>query len=139
MIRRPPRSKLTDTLFPYTTLVRSPPRIRVIPASWRRPAAASIRSGLHRFAHLFAQGDEFLGRRRMHTDRGIEIGLGGAGLDGNGEALDDLAGIVADHMGADHPVATRIDHPLHHHASLPARPRGLQRPEGRSYDVDTAI
>src|SRR3546814_20025927 len=24
MIRRPPRSKLTDTLFPYTTLFRSP-------------------------------------------------------------------------------------------------------------------
>src|SRR3546814_14624891 len=26
MIRRPPRSTLTDTLFPYTTLFRSPPR-----------------------------------------------------------------------------------------------------------------
>src|SRR3546814_4015256 len=25
MIRRPPRSTLTDTLFPYTTLFRSPP------------------------------------------------------------------------------------------------------------------
>src|SRR3546814_3361495 len=31
MIRRPPRSTRTDTLFPYTTLFRSPPR--------RRPAA----------------------------------------------------------------------------------------------------
>src|SRR3546814_9018658 len=30
MIRRPPRSTRTDTLFPYTTLCRSP---------WRRPAA----------------------------------------------------------------------------------------------------
>src|SRR3546814_4437812 len=28
MIRRPPRSTLTDTLFPYTTLFRSPPRGR---------------------------------------------------------------------------------------------------------------
>src|SRR3546814_1788320 len=26
MIRRPPRSTRTDTLFPYTTLFRSPPR-----------------------------------------------------------------------------------------------------------------
>src|SRR3546814_9065470 len=26
MIRRPPRSTLTDTLFPYTTLFLSPPR-----------------------------------------------------------------------------------------------------------------
>src|SRR3546814_7148850 len=28
MIRRPPRSTRTDTLFPYTTLFRSPPRPR---------------------------------------------------------------------------------------------------------------
>src|SRR3546814_12414340 len=28
MIRRPPRSTRTDTLFPYTTLFRSPERIR---------------------------------------------------------------------------------------------------------------
>src|SRR3546814_18016253 len=27
MIRRPPRSTLTDTLFPYTTLFRAPPTI----------------------------------------------------------------------------------------------------------------
>src|SRR3546814_15583885 len=27
MIRRPPRSTRTDTLFPYTTLFRSPPRL----------------------------------------------------------------------------------------------------------------
>src|SRR3546814_1605771 len=33
MIRRPPRSTRTDTLFPYTTLFRS----RAIPARWRRP------------------------------------------------------------------------------------------------------
>src|SRR3546814_2970369 len=29
MIRRPPRSTRTDTLFPYTTLFRSPPRGRL--------------------------------------------------------------------------------------------------------------
>src|SRR3546814_3893163 len=57
MIRRPPRSTRTDTLFPYTTLFRSPasttgrrgrgrgPRIdrpcpRGLPAGRRRPAAA---------------------------------------------------------------------------------------------------
>src|SRR3546814_8632015 len=35
MIRRPPRSKLTDTLFPYTTLFRSSPtRVCACP-SWR--------------------------------------------------------------------------------------------------------
>src|SRR3546814_4268887 len=30
MIRRPPRSTRTDTLFPYTTLVRSPPAVVTI-------------------------------------------------------------------------------------------------------------
>src|SRR3546814_2979728 len=32
MIRRPPRSTRTDTLFPYTTLFRSPVRARSPPA-----------------------------------------------------------------------------------------------------------
>src|SRR3546814_15532925 len=33
MIRRPPRSTRTDTLFPYTTLFRSPDYSRVIPTA----------------------------------------------------------------------------------------------------------
>src|SRR3546814_7666318 len=33
MIRRPPRSTRTDTLFPYTTLFRSPPDTRRLPGS----------------------------------------------------------------------------------------------------------
>src|SRR3546814_14034060 len=38
MIRRPPRSTRTDTLFPYTTLFRSPPAgfRRHRPASWNK-------------------------------------------------------------------------------------------------------
>src|SRR3546814_19563510 len=32
MIRRPPRSTRTDTLFPYTTLFRSPPREEAVAA-----------------------------------------------------------------------------------------------------------
>src|SRR3546814_8748775 len=41
MIRRPPRSTRTDTLFPYTTLFRSPARrcrapTRPLPGSFRR-------------------------------------------------------------------------------------------------------
>src|SRR3546814_10391223 len=33
MIRRPPRSTRTDTLFPYTTLVRSGNYLRISPSS----------------------------------------------------------------------------------------------------------
>src|SRR3546814_20339345 len=39
MIRRPPRSKRTDTLFPYTTLFRSPRT----PATWRWQCARWMR------------------------------------------------------------------------------------------------
>src|SRR3546814_4903820 len=39
MIRRPPRSTRTDTLFPYTTLFRSPARVR------RAAAGADPRPG----------------------------------------------------------------------------------------------
>src|SRR3546814_1936060 len=40
MIRRPPRSTRTDTLFPYTTLFRSQGRSRAVHAMAARVAAA---------------------------------------------------------------------------------------------------
>src|SRR3546814_20472737 len=43
MIRRPPRSTRTDTLFPYTTLFRSVRRAARRGAGRRRPAAAGLR------------------------------------------------------------------------------------------------
>src|SRR3546814_7208679 len=46
MIRRPPRSTRTDTLFPYTTLFRSQPRRGV------RGDGQCV----HRFLHSFCQG-----------------------------------------------------------------------------------
>src|SRR3546814_8044823 len=42
MIRRPPRSTRTDTLFPYTTLFRS---------GWYSPISASRRQKSHRLNH----------------------------------------------------------------------------------------
>src|SRR3546814_10555345 len=44
MIRRPPRSTLTDTLFPYTTLFRSLRRLRNQPVGGR--GQISISAGL---------------------------------------------------------------------------------------------
>src|SRR3546814_19345886 len=49
MIRRPPRSTRTDTLFPYTTLFRSTAR-----AARRRPAAA-LRPGYARKAAAYSR------------------------------------------------------------------------------------
>src|SRR3546814_5090804 len=63
MIRRPPRSTRTDTLFPYTTLFRSPwlissatdlttpsrssPRMRPLPSASSRASTAALRSEEH--------------------------------------------------------------------------------------------
>src|SRR3546814_818377 len=62
MIRRPPRSTLTDTLFPYTTLFRSH-RLRARPSCWlgsreRRPQRRHpyIPVGCHRQLRLRAGG-----------------------------------------------------------------------------------
>src|SRR3546814_699661 len=47
MIRRPPRSTRTDTLFPYTTLFRSPDPVRAVPpvqGTGRTPGHAVIRA-----------------------------------------------------------------------------------------------
>src|SRR3546814_20737742 len=49
MIRRPPRSTRTDTLFPYTTLFRSPRRSRPV----ARPMERQISQ-----AHRLGRGDD---------------------------------------------------------------------------------
>src|SRR3546814_7260849 len=45
MIRRPPRSTRTDTLFPYTTLFRSPIQPIVLPSSSRRAERPGCSAG----------------------------------------------------------------------------------------------
>src|SRR3546814_2482138 len=48
MVRRPPRSTRTDTLFPYTTLLRSPVRpARLQPARLPRHRRARAAAGPH--------------------------------------------------------------------------------------------
>src|SRR3546814_12725441 len=59
MIRRPPRSTRTDTLFPYTTLFRSPP------ASRRYENAVFNRRRLVLHQHAIAVVDE--NRSEEHT------------------------------------------------------------------------
>src|SRR3546814_5264317 len=46
MIRRPPRSTRTDTLFPYTTLFRSRPEIRLHLLQHELQFAVRVRQGL---------------------------------------------------------------------------------------------
>src|SRR3546814_7009679 len=64
MIRRPPRSTRTDTLFPYTTLFRSPFAVR--PRRQDNPVVGPVD---HRLAHRSAPGRNILTPRRSeeHT------------------------------------------------------------------------
>src|SRR3546814_3855786 len=56
MIRRPPRSTRTDTLFPYTTLFRS--RNRTI---WRAPAGTVSDNSVPPFFHVLDLKNQSLG------------------------------------------------------------------------------
>src|SRR3546814_5509718 len=50
MIRRPPRSTLTDTLFPYTTLFRSPERKQLLDLLYQKaevPRSANEAEGVN--------------------------------------------------------------------------------------------
>src|SRR3546814_17422684 len=78
MIRRPPRSTLTVTLFPYTTLFRSPsgysPRCAAIARYRAAPTAAPASRPAHcaqslvpTCCHCFALGDRVTVRDRKST------------------------------------------------------------------------
>src|SRR3546814_6842630 len=66
MIRRPPRSTPTDTLFPYTPLFRSVPRKRRLQAAGIRTGRAGRGRGSHEKARGFGLA---WSRRRGFPDR----------------------------------------------------------------------
>src|SRR3546814_3379114 len=90
MIRRPPRSTRTDTLFPYTTLFRSP-----APVVHARGGRACSHSGGGRPAGQGAGGNA--GCRAFpphHQGAGPDAG-GGAGIAGVARRLPPVRGIGA--------------------------------------------
>src|SRR3546814_242591 len=102
MIRRPPRSTRTDTLFPYTTLFRSPPphggRPRRSSRAW---SVASNRLGQPRRLQIAPFGP-------FEGDRCKDPRPVGAGIDSN--PIRPLLDILADRMAVnDHqPVIADI-------------------------------
>src|SRR3546814_2861587 len=56
MIRRPPRSTRTDTLFPYTTLFRSVRRPLTLRSAARQPAGRGLQDGRALFQTLLLRG-----------------------------------------------------------------------------------
>src|SRR3546814_12657833 len=78
MIRRPPRSTRTDTLFPYTTLFRSPS-----PARWpARPRGRVVRSGTPVMDPALATRPHpsHTGERRLYAVVRIRTLAGGPGI-----------------------------------------------------------
>src|SRR3546814_20383066 len=113
MIRRPPRSTRTDTLFPYTTLFRS-----AADSVYQAFAAAVLVVKLrlrHRIVHV--DGREQQGARLLHLEEAMHAGggllghaadrlaelrvpaglRGGALLDGGEQRLLYFVGRLADH------------------------------------------
>src|SRR3546814_7024075 len=102
MIRRPPRATRTDTLFPYTTLFRSPVgghRARRIRACARRPLVAARMDADVRTPQR-AAADRARRRRRLLAGQpagtvacaaGADPGAGAAGRAGHRQADDRAA------------------------------------------------
>src|SRR3546814_7606571 len=61
MIRRPPRSTRTDTLFPYTTLFRSTSHPSSLPAPSSKAAACMFAPGPYG-RHIISNGDNIMAR-----------------------------------------------------------------------------
>src|SRR3546814_7139021 len=68
MIRRPPRSTRTDTLFPYTTLFRSTENLPDLAASHNRQSRVGCRLGVRLWrARNMGSGGAVGGRSEEHT------------------------------------------------------------------------
>src|SRR6185436_20224825 len=65
---------------------------------------------------FLAQCDELFRRGGMDPDGGVELRLGGAELHRDRHALDDLAGVGADHVRPHHALARLVDDQLHERA-----------------------
>ena len=68
-----------------------------------------------------AHRHELLCQRRMDANRLVQLAFGKAAVHGGGKALDDLAGVRANHMHAQYEVAGTVDDDLHVGPLVPAR------------------
>src|SRR3546814_18647470 len=74
MIRRPPRSTRTDTLFPYTTLFRSRVSGRLEARTLKAPPSLPLGGAGGKIAALRAHHAEALAARRLHDPPALHLG-----------------------------------------------------------------
>src|SRR3546814_12531204 len=80
MIRRPPRSTRTDTLFPYTTLFRSGGQhlVEIYRPGWRSPEHSLILAevAVPAVGRLARIGAHFITPARHFADERLRVGIG---------------------------------------------------------------
>src|SRR3546814_18218935 len=85
MIRRPPRSKRTDTLFPYTRLFRSVSRTREITCEFEAPDESFGQPLVHSGDFAFGPAFGFIGKRKA-ADIGADLPKVGVTVEAGGFA-----------------------------------------------------
>src|SRR3546814_7984934 len=117
MIRRPPRSTRSDTLFPYTTLFRSAPAVR-------QPSAKEFRRRERR-SHVAGVGDQDIGLAQR-IKRLVILEHAGADPLVLGEQLQQFepreVHVMPDAAADQHAVDPRRMRLLLAHALAPSRP-----------------
>ena len=83
--------------------------------------------------------DELFRRRRMNSNRRIEVRLRSTRLNRDRESLQNLARIGPDHMQSDHTIALTIDNQFHQSFLIASRKRLLERPEDRAVHIDPLV
>src|SRR3546814_4735615 len=95
MIRRPPRSTRTDTLFPYTTLFRSQTRSAGVWSArfhFRRPVMSGFNERQRAEESKFAHDAELTFKATVRRDRRIGLWIADEFLKLEGEAAANFAG-----------------------------------------------
>src|SRR3546814_5660806 len=147
MLRRPPRATRTDTLFPYTTLFRSPKEVaatvgdgvvRNVAPRRARQIGRHVSSG-HQLKGGAAIAAEANGKHRLILRRKIEEDRGEAGRKRPDRSIDhrarqtklEFAGIDAPGMRVD---VIQLDAPGGAHTGEFARPATAVRVQGRDLE-----
>src|SRR3546814_301373 len=130
MIRRPPRSTRTDTLFPDTTLFRSIPRHRGLVVAH---AGDQVQQPQRLFRSLLTRGVEFE-RRARHGDRLDQLG---AVVEGVYQPRD--AGPGIEFAAHEAEAAHRVPVERRHRAPSKPKPRACRRKRRhRKYSMHSA-